>query len=374
MGPRTHGWEVKDGLRRGLFALIGILVTAAALALAFFRIQRSPDGGVAGWTVVPRFDLGSWFAALPSHAIWWVPFLMLQAALPALRAPIWGFTIPPPVPPLAVRYHALAIGALVHNTMPARLGLLATAWFAARSTGRQAVELLSSLLVAKLLELAALVTAIAATAPLVRTAVPGAQAAASPLGRTALVGFAAVAGLGLVLVALARLAPWLATRLRGRGRWPRVVRLLDAVAAGLRGVGSLRRLALGLACAFAPVAAAGLGFGLALDHAGAASGIAGGWLLLGALTLGQITPGLPVGAGVYMFVCSWGARSLGASDAAAASIAVLAQLGAVLGNLGVGAVSAALHRRELGEILRWRRGRGGQSGEEPPSGAEAPAR
>jgi glycosyltransferase 2 family protein len=357
---------VKDGLRRVLFTLTGILVSAVALALAFFRIQHRPDGGLAGWTLVPRFDFGTWASTLPSHAAWWIPFLLLQAALPALRALMWGFTIPRPVPSFGVRYHALAVGALVHNTMPARLGLLVTAWFTARRIGRPVVELLSSLLVAKLLEMGALVMAIAATAPFVRTPA-SATAGGAALGRTALAGFAVVALLGLLLLALSRLAPRLAVRLHARGRWPRLVKALESVAAGVRGVGSARRLGLGLLASFAPVAAAGLAYGLALAHAGASSGVAGGWLLLGALTLGQFTPGLPVGAGVYMFVCSWAARSLGASDGAAAAVAVLSQLGAVAANLGVGAVSATLYRRELREILRWRR----RGAERSPPATEA---
>jgi hypothetical protein len=209
-------------------------------------------------------------------------------------------------------------------------------------------------MVAKLLEMGALVMAIAAVAPFVRTV--GSSAGGSTLGRTAVAGLAVVAALGLLLLALSRLAPRLAERLRGGQRWPRVVHLLEAVTAGVRGAGSLRRLALGLLAAFGPVAAAGLAYGLALAHAGAPSGVLGGWLLLGALTLGQFTPGLPVGAGVYLFVCSWAARTLGASDAAAAAVAVLSHAGAVIANLAVGSVSAVRYRGELREVLRWRRG------------------
>ena len=124
-----------------------------ALGLAFFR----PQHGSGGWTLVPRFDFGLWWADLPRHLIWLIPFLLLSASLPALRAIMWGFTAPAPPPSYGVRYHAIAIGALVHNTMPARLGLLVTAIFAGRRVRRPVVEMLASLLVAKLLEMAALV-------------------------------------------------------------------------------------------------------------------------------------------------------------------------------------------------------------------------
>jgi glycosyltransferase 2 family protein len=332
-------------LRKAAFTLLGVAVSVAALGMAFFRIVRGPDG-VA---IQPRFDFDVWVADLPRHLIWWIPFLLLNAALPALRSLVWGFTIPPPPPSVSARYHAFAIGALVHNTMPARLGLLVTAWFVSRRVKRPVVELLASLLVSKLLELATLVMAIAVLIPLVRTS------SAGGMGRTALAGFVLVAALGALLVLLSRLAPRLASWLRSRQRAPRVVAFLDALNVGVRGVGSLRRLGMGLVAALGPVSAAGLAYGLALAHAGASSGLAGGWLLLGALTLGQFTPGLPVGTGVFLFVCSWAARTLGADDASAATIAVLTHTGSVLANLAVGAVSALIHRRELREFLRLRR-------------------
>jgi len=126
---------------------------------------------------------------------------------------------------------------------------------------------------------------------------------------------------------------------------------------GVRGVGSLRRLGLGLAAAFGPVLAAGLAYGLALVFARAPAGLAGGWLLLGAITLGQFTPGLPVGTGVYLLACTWGARALGASAADAAAVSLLSHLATVLANLSIGLVSFLFHRRELREFLALRRGR-----------------
>ena len=151
-GPNPY-LRVREFLRRAAFTAVGIAVSAAALGLAFFRPQHRADG----WTLVPRFDFGLWWADLPRHLIWLIPFLLLSASLPALRAFMWGFTAPAPAPSYGARYHAIAVGALVHNTMPARLGLLVTAIFAGRRVHRPVVEMLASLLVAKLLELAALV-------------------------------------------------------------------------------------------------------------------------------------------------------------------------------------------------------------------------
>jgi hypothetical protein len=341
---------VKAVLRRVAFTAIGVAVSAGALLLAFYR----PQHGSSGWHLVPRFDFARWLADLPHHLGWWIPFLLLSASLPALRAFLWGFTAPSPPPGFGTRYHAYAIGALVHNTMPARLGLLVTAIFAARRVRRPVVELLASLLVAKLLEMAALVAAICAVVPLMG-AVSGAGGGSRAFGRTALAGLALVTVLALLLVGLARAAPRLAAWLRARQRMPRVIATLEALTTGVRGVGSVRRLLLGMAAGLAPVAANGLAYGLALVHAGAQAGLWGGWLLLGALTLGQFTPGLPVGTGVYLLVCSWAARALGADDGSAAAVAVLTHAGAVISNLLVGAVSALLHRREIGGLFSLRR-------------------
>ena len=145
---------------------------------------------------MPRFDFGLWWADLPGHLTWLIPFLLLSASLPALRAFMWGFTAPAPAPSYGARYHAIAVGALVHNTMPARLGLLVTAIFAGRRVRRPVVEMLASLLVAKLLELAALVATIAAVLPLMGAVAGDTGRRRRAFGRTALAGFAVVAVLG----------------------------------------------------------------------------------------------------------------------------------------------------------------------------------
>ena len=92
----------------------------------------------------------------------------------------------------------------MHNTMPARLGLLVTAIFAGRRVRRPVVEMLASLLVAKLLELTALVATIAAVLPLMGPVVGANHSGGTrAFGNTALAGFAVVAVLGLLLVLLA---------------------------------------------------------------------------------------------------------------------------------------------------------------------------
>lgn len=334
---------------RAVAVVLGVILSVAAVGLAFFKPVLVDDR----LRLVPRFALGDWLHDLPSHLPWLATFVLLSATLPALRALVWGYTAPAPAPGYGTRYHAIALGGLVHNTLPGRLGVLASAYFIARRTGRPVVESLFSLLVAKVLELGALVGASAALLP----AVAAQRGGSDPgLARTGLVGLILLGCSVALLSGLAAGAPAIAAALDRRGRLPRLASGLQALSAGVRGVGSVRRLGLGLVAALAPVAAGGLAYGLPLAHAGAAGGVLGGWPLLAAITLGQLTPGLPVGTGVYVLVCAWGARALGVDAADAAAIAVLTHIGSVLANLGVGLASAARNRREIRGFLAFRRG------------------
>jgi hypothetical protein len=331
--------------------VLGVALSLGVGALAFFK----PALREGRPRLEPRFDLGLWVTQIPAQLSWWLPFVALLATLPFLRAVVWGFTAPAPVPPLSVRFHALALGGLVHNTFPGRAGLLASAWFAARRSQRSVIELLASLMVAKLLELAVLVLAVIAAAPLLGA---GAGAlAAQGLTTTLHAAAAVLAVTAVIFLALARLGPALVGRLEARGRAPRVARFLGVLSTGVRGVGSWRRLGLGLASAAAPTAVASLAYGLALARLGAPSGIAGGCMMLAAITLGQLTPALPIGAAVYVAVAAWAARALGVDPAGAAALAVLSNAGSIVANVAVGGCSAIRHRGVLRELpfLRGRR-------------------
>ena len=78
-------------------------------------------------------------------------------------------------------------------------------------------------------------------------------------------------------------------------------------------------------------------------------------MLVAVLTFGQLTPGLPVGTGVYWGLASWAARHLGAAPDEAAALAVLTHAAMVVAGLGVGAISALVRRSALRELLRRRR-------------------
>jgi hypothetical protein len=122
-------------------------------------------------------------------------------------------------------------------------------------------------------------------------------------------------------------------------------------------VGAPGRLALGFVVALAPIAASALGYGTALSALGAPAGVIGGGLLLGAITLSQFTPGLPIGAGVHYVVAAWAARELGVSPPAAAALAALTHAGTVTTHLAIGLTAAIARRRELGALLARRRPR-----------------
>jgi glycosyltransferase 2 family protein len=324
----------------------GILVTALLIAGVFFRVDTSPS-----LSIVPRFAMSQWLAALPSHLPWVVPMLMLAAALPFVRAWLWGTTLRRPAPRFATRFVAVALGALMNNTVPGRLGLLGSAYVLARRSSRPVSEMFGSLLLAKLLEFAAVVCvtgALLGAAHAMGYAPPG---FARPMiaGAVALVVFAATAAI------VARWTPRASLSPAARPRFPRVAALVVGLRSGLDAVASAPRLAAGFAIGLLSVAIAALGYGLALAHVGAPSGLLGGGLVLGAISLGQLTPGLPIGPGLHYAIAAWAARALGVGAAEAAALAALSHAATVVGNLTVGTVTALAHRRELATLIPRRR-------------------
>uniref|UniRef100_UPI001FAEED22 lysylphosphatidylglycerol synthase domain-containing protein n=3 Tax=Anaeromyxobacter TaxID=161492 RepID=UPI001FAEED22 len=181
----------------------GIAAGALLVALVFFRLEWR--GGPA---LVPRFDLGAFVRRLPEHARWLPGFLALAASLFAWRALVWRLVSPPPRPRYVEAYHATALGALVHNTVPGKLGPLAAAFVLSRSSREPFAAALSSQLVAKLLEMGAVV-ALGAAAAFALPRVEG-------LGRAVVVGAAVFVGLAAAAAGAALLAPRAGARLARR--------------------------------------------------------------------------------------------------------------------------------------------------------------
>ncbi|ACL66845.1 conserved hypothetical protein [Anaeromyxobacter dehalogenans 2CP-1] len=353
----------RGGAGRGVVLAAAAAGGAVLVGLVFFR----PEWRGGAPALVPRFDLGAFARELPAQARWLVPFAAITAALPALRALVWRAALAPARVRWPDAYHATALGALVHNAVPGKLGPAAAAALLARFTGRPFGAALSSQLVAKLLELAAVV-ALGAVA---------AAARGGGAGRAALAGAAAVAALASAAVALARLGPGAARRLSPRhARW---AGLVAAGAEGIRGLAAPARLSRALALGALPPLAAAAAYALPLAAFGVADPLAGGAVILALVTFGQLTPGLPVGTGVYYALAALGARRLGADPADAAALAVLTHAATVLTLLAVGAASAAVRRDALREVLRRARaarrgaGPGGDPGGEPAAGRRSRA-
>jgi hypothetical protein len=340
-GRRDAAPRRRVGARHAVAALGALALGALLVSLVFFR----PGWTDGGPSFTPRFELSGFLARLPGHLRWLGPFVALAATLPAFRALVWREVLPPPPPRLGDAYHATALGALVHNAIPGKLGPLAAAWVLARMAGRPFAPAFSSQLVAKLLELGAVV-ALGATAAALRSS-------GAPIGRVVAAGAALFAVLAAAAGAVAVAAPRAAVRL-GR-RLPRAGAALAALGEGIVGAGSLARLGAAAALATVPALGAAAAYALPLHALGVRESAAGGALLLSVVAFGQLTPGLPIGAGVYWTLAAWAARQLGATAEDAAALAILTHAGMVGVGLALGAASAVARRSTVAELFRRRR-------------------
>jgi glycosyltransferase 2 family protein len=338
--------------RRFVVLALAGLTSLLLVSLVFLRPEWRD-----GPALVPRFDLGAFARRLPEHQGWLVPFVLLTALLPTWRALVWRVVIAPPRPPFADAWHATALGAFVHNTVPGKTGPVAAAWLLARFGGPPFGTALSSQLVAKLLELAAVV-ALGITAGAAR----GGQGAGT---RVAIAGAGLVAVLAALAAVLARSGPRLAARLAPRR--PRLGAFLGAAADGVRAAATGGRLSRALPVALLPPLTAACAYALPLRAFGVEAPLAGGAIVLALLTFGQLTPGLPVGTGVYYALTAYGARRLGAAPADAAALAVLSHAATVLTFVVIGLLSALARRGALGELVRRRRDLAGAARRVPPS-------
>jgi uncharacterized membrane protein YbhN (UPF0104 family) len=248
--------------------------------------------------------------------------------------------------PWRERYHLVAIGAFTHNALPGKLGDFIRSFLLARTQRIPFLQALGSVVVCKLLEFTALMGLVAASF-------------LGPFGET-MAQFAgalrvAVAACGVLVVLVVLLAHYalpLARWLERKGRLPRLRHLLGHVSEGLGTARSFRGMAMALLFSIAPVLAPALGYGLGLRGIGVHGGLFAGTVVLGAIALGQSLPGIPVGMGIYYFVTSWAARSLGASPEDAAAFATLTHLGTVLSQVAVGALSVRLRGIRMKDLRK----------------------
>jgi len=336
-GDRQRGrWLV-----RGALGLLGMAASTALAASAFFHV-RLAGGRLA---LAPRFALGAWASDLPRHLPWVGAFALLTATLLPLRALQWRFALGPGAPGFLSRYHAVAIGAFLHNAVPGKLGDLARALLLARRHGLPFFESLGSVLVCKLFELAALVAVVALT-----LAGPLGAGFFGRLGPALLIAASLCLSLLAAALVLARHAlPWgLALK---RGRWPRLGGALMHLGKGLHATRSPKRAALVFLASLGPVVASALAYGVALQALGVHRGLWAGGVALGAVSLGLIIPGLPIDTGMYYLMTSWAARTLGASPAQAAAFAALTHGATFSTQLAIGFISVIVHRLRPSDLL-----------------------
>jgi len=348
-GGRLH--EVREGRvwLRALLGVVGVVVSAALLSTVFFRWSFA--GGALSLT--QRFPLRRFWAELPSQLPWLLPFIACSAAIIPLRALQWQEALPRKVP-FRERYHLVAISAFANNTIPGKLGEVVRAFLLSRTQRIPFLSAVGSIAVCKILETAALVLLVAAS--FVGPFGGITRRFAGPLW----IGIAAVLALMLLVIVVAQHAPRMAAALHRRNHMHRTQELLASIGEGLGAARSVRGMAVLFVLSIGPVVAPALGYGLGLRALGIPGGLLGGSVVLGAIALGQTAVGVPAGLGIYYFVTSWVARSLGASPEQAAAYAFLTHLGTIAAQVGLGGIS--VWRR--GIRLRDLRRRTGQAKEE----------
>ncbi|NTX01309.1 flippase-like domain-containing protein [Myxococcus sp. CA051A] len=324
-----------------LLAVLGLALSVVLLSTAFFRWHLQGPGPL----LEPRFPLDEFLRDLPGHLVWLLPFVLLQASIIPLRAVQWQSTLRKRVP-FRERYHLVAIGAFVHNALPGKLGDILRSFLLSRTERIPFLRCLGTVGVCKLMEFAALML-------LVTLSLLG------PFGATLSrfqgqlkVAVSLCVGLVALVVLLAHWSAPLANSLHRRHRFPRLEGLLHHVSDGLGSARSFRGMGKVLFFSVGPVLASALAYGLALHGIGIQGGLFAGAVMLGAISLGQALPGVPAGMGIYYFVTSWAARSLGASPEDAAAFATLTHLGTVLSQAGVGAISVYVRKIRIRDLRK----------------------
>lgn len=328
-------------LIKALLAVFGLVLSVVLLSTAFFRWNLHD----AGPLLQPRFPLDEFVKDLPGHMVWLLPFFLLQASVIPLRAVQWQRTLRRPVP-LKERYHLVAIGAFVHNALPGKLGDVMRSFLLSRTQRIPFLRCLGSVGVCKLMEFAALMLLVSASL-------------LGPFGETLArfrgelkVAVSLCIGLVALVVLLAHWSGPLAHWLHRRHKLPKVEGFLHHVSEGLGTARSFTGMARVFVFSVGPVMASALAYGMALHGIGISGGLFAGAVVLGAISLGQSLPGVPAGMGLYYFVTSWAARSLGATEEDAAAFSTLTHLGTVISQVAVGAVSVHLRKIRIRDLRK----------------------
>jgi uncharacterized protein (TIRG00374 family) len=324
------------------------------LVLTFAKVElhRAPNV-LAHPTLAWRFDPHQLLDALRTHPFAFVLFALAELSLIPLRAFQWGWVLPPGLSKQRDRTHAVALGGLAQNVLPARAGELVRALSLSQrcdSLGR--TRSLATVLISKLAELAAMLTFVA-LAPLGLSAEVRRM---SFLRHATWIGFA-------VLGALLALA-WLLTRARGRmhrieaawRHWPlglgrRLAVLLEELAHGAAACRSPSRMGGAYVFSLATVGMTIVAAACALRGVGAPGSLGTATVVMAAVNLGMSIPSSPSGVGIYHLVCLATLTALGHTAAQAAAFALSTHLISVFINVGIGLLSLWQSRTSLLGLL-----------------------
>jgi len=300
-----------------------------------------------------RFDPHQLVGILTAHPLAFAAVAALEALQLPLRAWLWKYVLPRGVSGQPARYHAIALGALAQNVLPARVGELVRGLSLSRSCpGLGRARSLTTVVTSKLAELAALLTFVLLI-PL-----------SMPLSGPELAEFrhGAIIAAG-VLVALIGLGALL-TRARGRahrieaalrhlpGRLGcKLAGVVEELAHGVAACSSWRRAGAAYALALATVGAAVLAFQAGLWGVGAPHSFGAATVVLGAVSLGMSIPSSPSGLGVFHLVCLYALTALGVPAANAVAFGLAVHLIGTSVNIGLGLVSLLRGHESIGHLV-----------------------
>lgn len=284
----------------------------------------------------PRMGRDALVSALRGTSPWTASlFVLLTAATLPLRAWQWGVVLRPSGS-FRDRYHAVAIGFMAVNLLPARLGEVTRGLvLAARVPGLSRAQSIGSVLFARILDLIAL-WLLSLPLPLLLSVSPSLR----PLLMTGLSALTAVS-LGMVMLVWAfgrqreRAGRW-AGQLGGRG----VARFVERFISGLGPDVGRSRLgrALAITVLFQLVSAFAY-TPVLMDLAPEVPAWSGAIFGLVVASMGLALPSSPSGIGVYHFALAFALRAMGADPASAAAVAIVTHLGSVVAFVGGGVVS-----------------------------------
>jgi glycosyltransferase 2 family protein len=326
--------------RRLLVTLLGLVVSALGLLVAFWRVHLAP------FSVEPRVhwpDLRAAFAT----ARW--PWLAAYAALNATTLVTRALQLQALArrkdggrPGLGPSWRAVTVGMLAQTILPARLGEAARAVAIIKDGDVPAPVAVGALALGRVLDLVALL-AVTCAPPLVLGL---SAAAAGPVRTAASIGSLAALVLLVGLIWFYRRRKAAARAADGLRPW--LGRLLGGLAEGLSALGSPVRLLVAAltslaipATVAACYAAAARGFDIALPSGGAL-------VMVAAVFLAIAVPSAPSAVGVYHAVAGWVLGRFGAAPAAAAAFAITTHAIGVVEFIVLGGISFV----QLGGKLR----------------------